>query len=464
MVSHKKTKNKAALIATVVLCLIVVLSACGGNEKGANSTISEASATSSASASSPALEEASSAPAEDVELTMAQWGTAEQVAATQTVLDKFTEKHPNIKVNLVYKDWGTYWTWLTTQAASKDLPDVYKMSFAYVDKYAKLGAMAELDGLISSTGLDLGQFEQPLLAMHQSGGKQVSLPRDANTVVMYYNKDLFDAAGLDYPASEMSWEEVLPLALKLTLDKNGNNAESPDFNPKKIEQWGIVVDAAGMGDAVLEPQLWSNGARLVDDNNKLALDTPEAQEVLQFFRDLTEKYHVNPAQSTIQGLGGNPILAFGTGKIGLAFGGSWSATDFAKASFKFDVMLPPKFKEVTSVVQPAGYAMSPNTKKQEAAFALISYLVGEEGQTEMAKLNDGLPANKAAAAAYLANDVGFNQKLFLDAQAKSIPAAWYDGKDRLFWEFIPQKLALAFQGQTDTDKAVKEIENLMNNG
>ncbi|MDB4865928.1 MAG: extracellular solute-binding protein family 1 [Cohnella sp.] len=447
-----KRNKKTAITLVLIMSLISILAACSGGKNDATNTpsVNKASQASQTTASE-----------QPVELTMAQWGTADQVKATQTLLDVFTQKYPNIKVKLVYKDWGSYWTWITSQAASKDLPDVYKMSFAYVDKYAKLGAMKELDQLIADKNFDLNQFEPALLQMHQSGGKQVSLPRDANTVVLYYNKDLFDAAKLPYPAKESSWDQILELAKKLTLDNKGNKSDSPGFDPQHIKQWGIVADAAGMADAVLEPQLWSNGARLVDDNHKLALDTPEAKEVLNFFRDLSAKYHVNPPTSTIEALGGNPILAFGTGKIAMAFGGSWSATDFAKASFKFDAVFPPKFKEVKTVVQPAGYAMSPFTKKEDAAWTLLSWLVGTEGQNKMAELNDGIPANKTAADSFLSSNQGFDQKIFLAAQSYAIPSAWYEGEDRLFWEFIPQKLALPMQGKGELDPAIKEIQGLM---
>jgi len=335
------------------------------------------------------------------------------------------------------------------------------MSFAYVGNYAKLGAMKELDELIKENNFDLSQFEPGILGMHQYNGKQVSLPRDANIVIMYYNKDMFDKANLPYPKMESTWEEIFPLAQKLTIDKNGNTADSPNFDKENIVQWGLCVDAAGMGDAVLEPQLWSNGARLVDDNMKLTLNTPEAMEVLTFFRDLYVKYHVNPSASTITGLGGNPIPAFGTGKIAMAFGGSWSATDFKNTDFEFGTILPPKFKETKTCVQPAGYAMSPFTKQEKGAWILLSWLVGPEGQKEVAKLNDGIPANKEAAEAYLQLDEGFDKQIFIEAQKYSIPAPWGPGKERLMWEFLPQVLQLPLQGEGDLESAVKEIESLM---
>jgi multiple sugar transport system substrate-binding protein len=454
-----KNGNKLAMLLTMMLLSFIVLSACSKTATNESSSTPVSTSDAVKATDAPIATQAAE---ENVELTMAEWGTADQVKDTQTILNIFMQKNPNIKVNLVYKDWGSYWTWITTQAASKDLPDVYKMSFAYVDKYAKLGAMKPLDDLISSTNFNLGDFEQPLLDMHKSSGKQVSLPRDANTVVMYYNKDIFDKAKLKYPDKEMSWDQVVELAKKLTIDAKGNTAESASFDPKHVKQWGILADPAGMADAVLEPQLWSNGARLVDDSNKLSLDTPEAKQVLEFFRDLTVKQHVNPPTSVVAGMGGNQILAFGTGKIAMAFAGSWSAVDIKAAKVNFDSFLPPKFKEVKTVVQPAGYALSPNSKHEKAAWTLLSWLTGPDGQIEMAKLGNAIPANKQAGDAYLAFDQGFDKKIFLEAQSKAIPAAWYDGKDRLLWEYITQKLQLPLQGKGDLDAAVKEVAGLMN--
>ncbi|MFD0693795.1 ABC transporter substrate-binding protein [Paenibacillus sp. GCM10027628] len=451
----KKGKQVGNLIALTSMSLML-LAGCSAKTATTESPKESSTSATAAASTAPAKEE-------KVELTMAEWGTADQVKDTQTILNVFMQKNPNIKVNLVYKDWGSYWTWITTQAASKDLPDVYKMSFAYVDKYAKLGAMKPLDDLIKSTNFNLGDFEQPLLDMHKSGGKQVSLPRDANTVVMYYNKDIFDKAKLKYPDKEMTWDQVVELAKKLTVDEKGNTAADAAFDSGHVKQWGILADPAGMADAVLEPQLWSNGARMVDDSNKLALETPEAKQVLQFFQDLTTKQHVNPPASVVAGMGGNQILAFGTGKIAMAFAGSWSAVDIKAANVKFDSFLPPKFKEVKTVVQPAGYALSPNSKKEKAAWTLLSWLTGPEGQIEMAKLGNAIPANKKAGDTYLKFDQGFDKKIFLEAQSKAIPAPWYEGKDRLLWEYIPQKLQLPLQGKGNVDAAIKEITGLMNN-
>ncbi|UJF35436.1 ABC transporter substrate-binding protein [Paenibacillus hexagrammi] len=394
-----------------------------------------------------------------------QWGTNVETEQTKELLKEFNKKYPKVEVEVVSKDWGTYWTSLTAQAASKDLPDVYKMSFAYVDKYAKLGALKDLTQLIADNQFHTEDFEPGVLAAHQVGGKQVSLPRDANTIVMYANKGLFqdsktNPAGAVMPTGEQTWDQVLETAKKMTLDSKGKTAADPDFDAQHIVQWGLTVDAAGSADSVLEPQIASNNGKLVNDDGSLALETPEAKQVLEFYRDLVAKYHVTPTSSQSQSLSKDPFLTMTTGKVAMSFAGSWSAAEFKKANISFDTFLPPKFKSTKTVVQVAGNAMSPYTKNEKAAWALLSWLSGPEGQIALAKQGQSIPANKQAAQTYLGIDEGYNKQTFIDSQKYAITAPFFDGKEKLLWEIIPQKLAQPLSGKGDIDAVVKEVKSL----
>lgn len=457
-------KRRFSSLAILLLIGALMLSACGGGKNNSEASQSSSPPASSPTSSSPASPEATP---EEIsgKVTYGQWGTNVETEQTKELLKGFSEKYPNVEVEVVSKDWGTYWTSLTAQAASKDLPDVYKMSYAYVDKYAKLGAMKDLTDLISSTSFDLSNFEPGVLAAHQVDGKQVSLPRDANTIVMYYNKGLFadgktNPAGAPVPGAEMTWDEALDIAKKMTLDKNGLNATDPNFDSKNIVQWGLTVDAAGSADSVLEPQIFSNGGKLVNDDQSLAMDSPEAKQVLEFFRDLVTKHHVTPTVTQSQSLAKEPFLTLTTGKVAMSFAGSWSASEFKNANIQFDTVLPPKFKETKTVVQVAGNAMSPYSKNEKAAWALLSWLAGPEGQTALAKQGQSIPANKAAAEAYLAIDDGYNKMTFIDSQKYAIPVPFFDGKDKLLWEILPQKLAQPLSGNGDLDAALSEVKSL----
>ena len=130
------TTKRLSTVTAILMTGALLLSACGNNN---NNEANSASPSVAPSASAEASIEASATPEEiSGKVTYAQWGTNVETEQTKELLKEFSKKYPKIEVEVVSKDWGTYWTSLTAQAASKDLPDVYKISFAYVDKYAKL--------------------------------------------------------------------------------------------------------------------------------------------------------------------------------------------------------------------------------------------------------------------------------------------------------------------------------------
>ncbi|QGQ94136.1 sugar ABC transporter substrate-binding protein [Paenibacillus psychroresistens] len=460
-----KKRILISMLSTFLMATIV-LSGCSKKEETAASSTKPTTEATVAPDATAAPAETTAPVAEEIsgKVTYAQWGTAEETTQAKALLKEFNLKYPKVEVEVISKDWGTYWTSLTAQAASKDLPDVYKISFAYVEKYAKLGAMKDLTDLIASNNFDLNDFEPALLAAHQFEGKQVSLPRDANIVEFAYNKGLFEdpktnPSKAPFPTGEMTWDQTLEIAKKMTLDKNGKNPTEAGFDAKNIVQWGVASGVTNF-DSVLEPQLISSGAKIVNDDKTLALDSPEAMKTLEFFRGLVDKEHVAPSSATIQTLGGDPFLSLASGKVAMSFAGSWSAGEFKKANIKFEYILPPKFNTTQTVVQPAGNVMSPNSKNEKAAWALLSWLSGPDGQNALAKSGSAIPANKKAAEAYLAIDAAFDKKAIIDAQKYAITTPFFDGKDKLLWEILPQKMPLPLDGKGDLVKAIKEVKEL----
>jgi len=440
--------------AAPVLATALVLSACGGNSGDSGN---------SGKGASPSASGSGGASGAKTKVTFMQWGTQDEVNQTKELLKKFNEKYPDIEVEVASKDWETYWTAITAQAASQSLPDVFKMDEAYLDKYAKLGAMKDLTELMSAKSFDASDFEPNVLKKLQSGGKQYALPRDANTIVMYYNKKLFadpktNPSGAPVPTGMMNWDDLIAIAKKMTLDKSGKTAEDPAFNKSGVSQWGLVMDAAGSADSVLESQLWSNGAKLVNDDRSFAMNTPEAMEVLTKFSGFITKENAVPNFGQSQTLSKDPFLALSTGKVAIAFGGSWNASEYKIAGIDFEAILPPKFKEEKTVVQETGYAMSPSTKNEDAAWTLMNWLSGPEGQIALAEQGQSVPANKKAADAYLAKDEGFDKKVFIESQKYAIPVPFFDGKEKLLWDIIPQKLSNPMSGKGDIAKAVEEIQ------
>ncbi|MFS0858120.1 ABC transporter substrate-binding protein [Paenibacillus taichungensis] len=433
----------------LVLATMVVISGCGNGGSSEN-------ADSSGSGSSQS---------EPVTITYSQWGTAEELHRTQELLDQFMKANTDIKVKLEGKDWGSYWDGLTANAAGGTLPDVFKTSYAYVEKYAELGIFKELDGLLAENQFDLNNVDKSLLGLHQYQGKQVSLPIDANVIVWYYNKAIFENEATNphkapVPSLEPTWDEITDIATKLTLDKNGKSADEAGFDAGNVVQWGLSISPGSTMDWFLEPELWSNGAKLVNDDGSLALETPEAMEVLNYFIDLTKNKKINTTPAQIEGLGGQVNLAITTSKVAMNPGGSWNTTNYQEAGVDYGISYLPKFKTNQTVVQPAGLAISSNTKHEEAAYKLLAWLAGPEGQTELAKQGYSIPANKAAADAYIAT-VGEDNKIFLDAQQYGIVSPFTTKKTDLVWTYGEQSLKLPLAGDGDLNAALKDLASKM---
>lgn len=237
-----RTKGKRLFnVWALVLAAMMVISGCGSGGSSESGSSAEGGGT----------------PGEPVTITYSQWGTAEELHRTQELLDQFMKANPDVKVKLEGKDWGSYWDGLTANAAGGTLPDVFKTSYAYVEKYAELGIFKELDGLLAENGFDLNNVDKSLLGLHQYQGKQVSLPIDANVIVWYYNKDMFEDPATNpqqaaVPSLEPTWDEIADIATKMTLDKNGKTAAESGFDANNIVQWGMSVSPGSTMD-----WLWS---------------------------------------------------------------------------------------------------------------------------------------------------------------------------------------------------------------
>lgn len=400
-------------------------------------------------------------PEEKVTITYSQWGTAEELQRIQELLDQFMTANPNITVKLEGKDWGSYWDGLTANAAGGTLPDVMKTSYAFIEKYAELGIFKELDGLLSDNGFNLADIDNSMLGLHQYGGKQVSMPIDANVIMFYYNKDLFDnpatnPKGAEYPEKMPTWDQISEIATKMTLDANGKNPGEDGFDAGSIKQWGLSLVPGSTMDWFLEPMLWSNGAKLIHEDNTLALDTPEAQEVLQYFIDMTKNTNINTTPAQMEGLGGQANLGITTGKVAMNAGGSWNTTHYKEAGINYGITHLPKFDTTQTVVQPAGVAMSASTKHEEAAYKLLAWLAGPEGQTALANQGFAIPANKSASDAYV-QTAGEDFGIFLEAQKYGIVSPFTVKKTDLVWTYGEQVMKGPLAGEGDLAAAIADL-------
>jgi multiple sugar transport system substrate-binding protein len=262
-------------------------------------------------------EEVEAPPANDgvARITYMFWGDEAEIENVQNTLDAFNAAHPHIYVSPWPVDRDDITEILTTLAAAGELPDTGFMTEEMAINWARAGFIQapECEG---DTPRDIISFRWE--------DEVVAYSSCIVQLVFYYNRDLFDAAGVDYApktaADAWSWDEFVDVARTLTIDANGNNAHSPDFDRNNIEQYGFYLEPA-----VFQLEVWalSNGGGFFDpdDWSNVIINEPEAAEAIQRIADLYLVYGVMPRWGSLDGTIDAWFLEH---NVAMAVNGSWS--------------------------------------------------------------------------------------------------------------------------------------------
>jgi len=287
----------------------------------------------------------------------------------EKVIVNFQKVNPDIEVKF-QNIMADYYQKLTIAAAGATLPDVFYMRGGSGDmKYYARGMALDITKFVDRDAkeINLDDFLKSQWTELQHMGRWRALPYDYSTLGIYYNKILFDEAGLVYPTDDWTWEGLLTIAQKLTKRQD-----------KRIVQYGVSSISPFQW---LEGYLMTWGGRLFnDDYTKFAIDDPANLPALQFVRDLVEKYNVVPPPAEV-GVGWDPGNTFFTGRAGMVIGGSWATMQFrANCGFPFDVAILPQSKDGKRVISATGgsWAIAHNAKNPEAAWKFVKFLTGKE--------------------------------------------------------------------------------------
>ncbi len=318
-----------------------------------------------------------SAPAGDgvVEIRLASYGLGDAWNSNlERTIDGFREANPNIKVKVEFRPGDAYWDKLQTEFAAGTAPDITINQMDWVIPGAARGMFVDLMPFIERDQVDLSAYFYDMAPEWGWRGGLYGGLLYAGGQALYINKDLLAAAGLEMPAADWTWNDMLNYALQLTDADSG--------------QWGLYISP-------LNPPYWgasfihgAGGSVLNADRTQCTLTTPEAQAGLQFISDLIFVHRVMPSPVTLVGQE-NPFL---TGKVAMYFGGTWQEGQIREAGFDWDFAHMPAHPETgirsVQMGSNAWSILSTSTKREEA-WQLVKYLMGEGGQTGM--MSNGIP-------------------------------------------------------------------------
>jgi len=269
----------------------------------------------------------------------------------------FEGKYPNIKVKVETIGYGDYFTVMQTRIAGGNAPDAYELNYENFATYAKKGALLPLDDLITKNKFDTSVINKNALAAFKADGRQYGLPFSFSNVILIYNKDLFDKAGIAYPTNDWTWDDMLEAAKKIrALGRNIFGL----YQPIQFHEFYKVVRQ-------------NNGSLFNEDMTKFTVNSPQNIETLQIMVDRVRKYNVMPTEAQLAGMGDWDL--FKSGRLGMIVTGSWAFPDFIRdCDFEWDITVEPGRVRKATHFFANGLVLNKETTKAEAAFEWIKFL------------------------------------------------------------------------------------------
>ena len=318
-------------------------------------------------------------PAGPVEVVYLTWAGPEELKVMQQITEAFEEANPNIKVKIEVPP-ENYWDKLQTMVAGGVAPDIFRMDYVYMAVWGSKGVPIPLDDYIAQD-IDLDTLYRGPFSGYSYEGKQYGLPQDVNTQVLFYNRDSFDAAGVDYPDESWKWDpdtggDFLAACKKLTGENKW--AYSQDWYWEPIAPW-----------------IWENGGDWYnEERTESTMSAPGTMSGLQFLADLLLKYQVSPTPAQMAGRDA-PTL-FGTGGIAMYQSGRWMVPTFrAIPDLKWDVAVLPEGPDGrATTLGGTASCISAQSKHKDEAWEYAKWYVGEMAQKLIAELAYSTPILK----------------------------------------------------------------------
>lgn len=353
-----------------------------GDETSEPTAETEATEEESEATEAPEAEETEeAASSEPVELTLTIWGSQTDQEIYQQRLDAFHEVNPNITVNLEYIP-SDYDQKVQTMIAGGTAPDIMLTSEA-VHVFSSSEQIIPLNDLLEQHGVSVEErFGPALTDIYTRDGSIYALPDRGGAMVVYYNKDAFDAAGVEYPSADWTWDDMLEAAQALTIvDENG-----------EVVQYGF---AAGGWWPWWMSFIYQNGGQILDENGQPTVNTPEVIEALQFYNDLVYVHEVAPSPEDYANLGfTSPDPLFAQGKVAFQITGMWNIASLKEVpDLNWDIAPLWHDDEPGTVMFGSALAITKDCADYDACFAVIDYLTSVDGQLPIAENAQDAPAN-----------------------------------------------------------------------
>ena len=431
-------KFKKVMALALASAMVFSMTACGGSsDDGKKEEGTEANKESDKGSDS-----------KDVELSVSIWD-ANQEPGIKEILADFTEE-TGIKTKLSVVKWEEYWTMLEAGAQGGSLPDVFWMHSNESERYMSNDMLLDLtDKIAESDKIDPENYPEDIWGLYTYDDKYFAVPKDVDTIALWYNKAMFDEAGLAYPTADWTWDDVTEAAKKLTKEDGSQYGLALRNDNNQAGYYNLIYD---------------NGGYIIsDDKTKSGWDDPKTIEAMEMLEGWIKDGVMPPLE--VMAENGEDVL-FQSGKVAIVPQGSWMVAAYRDNEYTADncdlVELP---KSATtgrrvSLYNGLGWAAAANGEHTEEAWKLIEYLGSEEAQKKQAELGVTMSAYNGTSDAW-AKSADFNLQAYINMM-EDMEIRPYS-KTTVTWENEDNEILKGvYLGEKSMKDACKEMAEQMN--
>ena len=357
------------------------------------------------------------------------------------IVTAFEAANPGIKVQVATLPYADYFTALQTDLAGGTVADVFDIEYANYATYQASNVFAPM------TDVDASVYQKSLVEAYSTNGTQYALPTSFSNVVLFYNKDLFDAAGVDYPTKDWTWAEERAAAEKLTDAANGIWG---DYQPISYHEFYKAVAQAG-------------GDFLTPDAGQVAFNSPAGQAAAEWL--IGKSGSVMPTSEQGAGTPDFDSQLFANGKLAMWHTGIWNFGVPADSTFAWDIAVEPGDQRHASAMFSNAVAISAGCKNTAAAQKWVNFLTSSTTMVDI-RLGAGweLPpiADQTQLNAYLGQGQPDNRQAVFDSLEAVALAPSIGQNQAQMQDAVTDELTEAAAGRKTVDEALAAAESKVN--
>lgn len=333
-------------------------------------------------------------------LTMACWDS-QQAPVMKKMGEAYTKENPNVEIDVQVTTWTEYWTKLEASVTGGEPADIVWLNVLHLEEYVDAGILKDLTKVGEAIDVK-GNYPEALVDAYTVDGKLYAIPKDFDTNGVFYNKEIFDKAGVEYPTDGMTFEDFVAKCQELK-DAGLDEGVYPTAVNRNSGQTTYYSSIDANGGYVLSEDKTKSGW-----GEQATIDA-----IAPWLKIVQDGLSPNLQQMSDT----SPDAMFGAGKLAMYLAGNYMIPEFASTLDikNIDVVQRPTFNgKSTDIINGLGYAVSEGTKHEEEAMKFVEWLGGEEAMKLQAEGGVVISARNDAQQLYLNAYPDMNLKIFLD--------------------------------------------------